>query len=502
MLFISREFLLFIPIVFLVYFIVPGKFRCLWLLITSIYFYMYFDPFYIFLILIPTLVSYLGAIFIEDNKDENKKVNNNKIAIFMCVFVSLLLLFVFKYTNFVIDSLNYVLAVINKYHHSFFIISNIDIALPIGISFYTFQTIGYLIDVYRGEIKAERNIIKYSVFVTFFPQLVAGPIERSKSLLKQISALDKVNLFEMDRVLSGVVTVLYGYFLKLVIADRAAVLVDKVFADYYLYGTIELFVAAVFFTIQIYADFGGYSAIAIGLAKILGINLMNNFNSPYFSISIKDFWGRWHISLSSWFKDYLYIPLGGNRKGNKRTLVNKMIVFFLSGLWHGANWTFIVWGGLHGLYQVIEDTLGKFIDAKILKGRVNTKCFSWNLLKILFTFFAVVFAWIFFRAENMTKALDYIYLMFIRVDVWRLFDGSVYHLGLDIIEMNIFCIAVAFLACIDFIQYRKKKSIYEFIAEQNLYFRWLVIIGMLFSVIVFGRYGDNFDSNSFIYFQF
>ncbi len=494
MLFTSLGFLLFLPIVLLLYFICPKRIRYIWLLIASLYFYMYIDPIYIFLIIVPTIITYLGAIFIEDNKE---KISDNKTVIKLCVIVNLLILGVFKYSNFFIDTINYILEAFKKSG-----ISNVDIFLPIGISFYTFQTIGYIVDVYRGDVKAERNILKYSLFVTFFPQLVAGPIERSKSLLKQINSIHKVKALDTNRIMTGVISIAYGYFMKLVIADRASIFVDNIFGEYYLYGTVELCFAAVLFAFQIYADFSGYTLIAIGIAKVIGIDLMQNFDSPYLAVSVKDFWTRWHISLSTWFRDYLYIPLGGNRKGKRRTIVNKMIVFTLSGLWHGANWSFVIWGMLHGFGQVMEDTVGKAIDKKILTKHVNKEVFSWRLLKIVCTFVFVTFAWIFFRAPGASVAFDYIRVLFTRVDMWRLFDGSLYSHGLNIVEMNILTLSLLFVFFIDYVRYSKKKTIDTFVMEQNMYFRFLVPVALLVAVVLFGKYGSGFDGKSFIYFQF
>ena len=243
------------------------------------------------------------------------------------------------------------------------------------------------------------------MFVSFFPQLVAGPIERSKNLLSQMKSIEKIKLWNARRIASGAILMVWGFFMKMVIADRVALLIDTVFDNYRMYGSTELIIAAIGFTIQIYCDFGSYSSIAIGTAKIMGFELMENFNTPYFARNIRDFWSRWHISLSSWFKDYLYIPLGGNRRGQLRKAVNIMIVFLVSGLWHGANWSFVVWGGIHGLYQVIADLL-KTSKTKIReKMNIRTDCISWKLLQTVVTFGLVVFAWIFFRADTITDAL-------------------------------------------------------------------------------------------------
>lgn len=255
--------------------------------------------------------------------------------------INLGILFFFKYFDFILDNLNNVLKgfnieVLNK---------PFDIILPVGISFYTFQALSYTMDVYREEIKAEKNILKYALFVSFFPQLVAGPIERSKNLLMQINTVPLKKLLNYERIMSGLSTMLYGYFLKMVIADRIAVIVNTVYDQYYMFGSVELVFASICFAIQIYCDFSSYSMIAVGAAKVMGFDLMENFNTPYFASSIKDFWRRWHISLSTWFRDYLYIPLGGNRCSTVRKYFNLILTFLISGLWHGAQWHYILWGG-------------------------------------------------------------------------------------------------------------------------------------------------------------
>lgn len=294
----------------------------------------------------------------------------------------------------------------------------------------------------------------------------------------------------------------WGFFMKMVISDRIALLVNQVFDNYRVYGSTELILAALGFTVQIYCDFGSYSIIAIGAAKIMGFELMENFNTPYFARNIRDFWSRWHISLSTWFKDYLYIPLGGNRKGKWRKALNLMIVFLVSGLWHGARWNFVAWGGIHGLYQVIGD-LSRHTKEKIIKRlQIKTECMSWKLLQTVITFSLVVFAWVFFRADSITDALYFIKRMLIRQTPWALFDGTIYTLGLDATEMNILIFSIIVLLLVDLIKYRKKINLDEFLFEQNIWFEWLVLIVLIGMIFVFGEYGPAFDVQQFIYFQF
>ena len=349
----SYDFMIFFPIVLMVYFVIPTKVRGIWLLVASYYFYMSWNPKYALLIGFSTIITYICGIGIDKWKEsENIGRDPVKWILFFGIMINLIILAVFKYSNFVLESVD----LLFRRLHIGTIDRRVDLLLPVGISFYTFQALGYVIDVWRGEVKAEKNIVKYALFVSFFPQLVAGPIERSKNLLGQIRDVEKIKLWNARRVTSGAILMVWGFFMKMVVADRVAILVDTVFDNYRFYGSTELLLAVIGFSIQIYCDFGSYSLIAIGAAKIMGFHLMENFNAPYFAKDIRDFWSRWHISLSTWFRDYLYIPLGGNRKGRFRKALNLMIVFLVSGLWHGANWTFLAWGGA----RILSGSLGYF----------------------------------------------------------------------------------------------------------------------------------------------
>jgi len=340
MLFNSLEFLIFLPIVLLVTFVLPKNIRYIWLLIASYYFYMCWNAGYVLLILFSTVITWLGGLGIEWCKhrdwEEAKVVKGKKVCVAVGVILNIGILGYFKYTNFLLDNLRSLFATL----HIEMNIPRADILLPVGISFFTFQALGYLIDVYRDDIYAEKNFLRYALFVSFFPQLVAGPIERSKNLLKQLATPAK---YELENIKEGIWIMLYGYFLKVVLADRIAVFVDTVYGAYHQYKGMYLLVASILFAIQIYCDFYGYSVIAQGSARMFGYRLMDNFNAPFFAQSVSELWRRWHISLNSWFRDYLYITLGGNRKGNFRKNINLLIVFFISGLWHGANWTYVVW---------------------------------------------------------------------------------------------------------------------------------------------------------------
>jgi D-alanyl-lipoteichoic acid acyltransferase DltB (MBOAT superfamily) len=498
--FTSLHFAIFFPIVIGLYLTIPKKFRSFFLLAASYYFYMSWNPKYALLIGFSTIVTYLCGLCIDQTGQlEGSRTKKGKNAVLAAgILINLGILFVFKYGNFALGTLD---AVLQRLH-----IGGIDgrfnLLLPVGISFYTFQALGYMIDVYRGDVRAEKNFINYALFVSFFPQLVAGPIERSKNLLGQIREIQNIKLWNAKRVTSGAILMVWGFFMKMVIADRIAVLVDTVFSNYRMYGNVELLLAAAGFSLQIYCDFGSYSLIAIGAARIMGFTLMENFNTPYFAKNIRDFWGRWHISLSTWFRDYLYIPLGGNRKGSRRKAVNLMIVFLTSGLWHGANWTFVVWGGIHGLCQIISDVSASW-RSKLCRGmHIKTDCMSFKLLQILATYALVVFAWIFFRSDSVPDAWNYISRIATRFDPWVMFDGGIYTLGLDRAEMNILLFSLVLLLLVDLVRYWRKQTIDAFLMEQNLWFEWLVVIVLLVMIFVFGEYGPAFDAQQFIYFQF
>ena len=487
MLFNSWQYLLFYPVVVLLYFIAPKRFKNWCLLIASYYFYMGWNPKYVFLLLFATVATYAGSLVLEKKR--------RTWVLVLVIFAILAMLCYFKYANFTWHNVYLLCSKLNIP----FADRKFDIVLPVGISFFTFQAMGYLIDVYRGDIYAEKNFFRYALFVSFFPQLVAGPIERSKNLLKQ---LDKTYSFDFDNFREGLLMMMWGFFMKIVIADRAAMFVDKVFNDLAKYSIVYIAVATVFFAFQIYCDFSGYSLIAMGSAKVIGLNIMENFNAPYFSQSVAEFWRRWHISLSTWFRDYLYFPLGGSRCSTLRRYFNLMVVFLVSGLWHGANWTFVVWGGLNGLFQVIG-LLSKDIRSKLLeKICINSESFSHRLLKTVVTFVLVDFAWFFFRANNLA---DFNILLKKASDptMKNLFGnlGNLHKCGMDGANfcLLILCIMVLMLA-----DWAKARGICvrKNILKQDYWFRWLVFAGRLLFILIFGIRGPKYDAKSFIYFQF
>ena len=378
------------------------------------------------------------------------------------------------------------------------IMPGVDLLLPVGISFYIFQALSYTMDVYRKEIYVERNFLKYALFVSFFPQLVAGPIERSKNLLKQIGTY---NVFSYDNFRRGLLIMLWGYFQKIVIADRIALLVDTVYNNVGSYEGSYYLLASVLFAIQIYCDFSGYSLIAAGAAKVMGFELMENFNCPYYAKSVAEFWRRWHISLTSWFRDYLYIPLGGNRKGTARKYLNILLVFLVSGLWHGAQWTYVIWGGLNGLFQVLGSILAPLRKkAGELLG-VKEESFGHKFIQVCVTFVLVDFAWIFFRAASVHDALHIIKSILTVHNPWIFFDNSLYSLGLSQKQFHLMVFSLAVLAVADWLKY-KKVNVLDRLMEQDIWFRWpAYLMGILF-VLVFGIWGNAYDAQAFVYFQF
>lgn len=428
MLFNSIDFLIFLPIVLVIYYIIPMKYKHIWLLISSYYFYMCWNAKYVLLIFVSTVITYLSGILIDKVEKTWPDVNDigkyKKLILALSFVSNLGILFYFKYINFTLDIVTRVLSKMNISMN----VPVFDVILPVGISFYTFQALSYSVDVYRGEVAPEHDFFRYALFVSFFPQLVAGPIERSKNLLTQLREPRK---FDFGYAFDGILLMLWGLFLKIVLADRIAIFVDTAYGDCEHYQGIYLIVATVLFAVQIYCDFSGYSSIAMGTAKLLGIELMDNFNAPYLSTSVADFWRRWHISLTSWFKDYLYIPLGGSRRGTFRKYINKMIVFILSGLWHGAQLTFVVWGAINGLYQVIGEVLMPIRKKVSDIIGINRNSEGVYALSVLATFALVDFTWIFFRADSLGRAIYIIKSILNTENIWTLFDGSLYNCGLD-----------------------------------------------------------------------
>ena len=500
MLFNSVQFLLFFPVVSLIYFAIPHKIKWIWLLLASYYFYMCWNPKYALLMFTSTFITWLSGIAIgkcieKESVYPPKKIKMLKNITVAVSFISnLSILFFFKYFDFAIDNINHVLSSLNLQ----LLNPSFDVILPVGISFYTFQALGYTMDVYREELPPEKNLFRYMLFVSFFPQLVAGPIERSTNLLHQLKEKHKFNL---DNVKNGLLLMFWGYFQKLVIADRAAIAVNSVYNNYTEFGGVEIAIATVLFALQIYCDFSSYTDIARGAAQVMGFKLMDNFQQPYFSRSIAEFWRKWHISLSGWFKDYLYIPLGGNKKGKIRKYFNIMIVFLTSGLWHGASWNFVIWGALHGAYQIAGDATKTLRERICSVLSIKRTSHAHHFFQRVVTFILVCFGWIFFRANSMDDAVNMIKTLFTNWNPWILTDGSLFAIGLDGYQIFVVLASVLVLFSVSCVHYYG-RNLRSAIMGTNIFARWTIIFVMIFAILIFGIYGPGYDESQFIYFQF
>ena len=480
MLFNSFEFLVFLIIVFALYWFVFNKklkHQNILLLGSSYLFYGWWDYRFLSLILFSTLVDYFVGLAIEKSKKNRKR----KLLLLVSLVFNLGLLGFFKYYNFFVDSF---IELIQSVGYSTESTWSLYIILPVGISFYTFQTMSYSIDVYRGNLKPTTDFVSFAAFVSFFPQLVAGPIERASHLLPQIL---RSRTFSYEKGMQGLRLILWGLIKKVVIADTLAIKVDDIFENYAFFGGGVLWLGAIYFAIQIYCDFSGYSDIAIGVSKLFGIELKSNFKFPYFSRNIGEFWRRWHISLSTWFRDYLYIPLGGSKGSKWISLRNIFIIFLVSGFWHGANLTFIVWGGIHALLFVPGYILGsnrKYTSAIVAES-------SWypsikELFQISVTFLVVILAWVFFRSDTLQMAFEYLTLMFTKIDFPLMHKNGLY--------------SVASLLVLDWIFRKDERLNFTFLKTID---KRIVLLLEVVSVI-FAVYLISLNSNSgqFIYFQF
>ncbi|MAJ43827.1 MAG: membrane-bound O-acyltransferase family protein [Candidatus Marinimicrobia bacterium] len=473
MLFNSFIYFIFLFVFLPIYHKIPFKYKNPFLLISSYIFYGYWDWRFTLLLFISTVSDfYLGKkIFLSSNQ------KNRKYLLFASLSVNLGILSFFKYYNFFIDSFSILM---NHFNLSLDYL-HFNIILPVGISFYTFQTMSYTIDIYKRKLNPTNNIVDFAVFVSFFPQLVAGPIERAKNLLPQISIKNSPTKIQINE---GIALIISGLFKKVLIGDTTGRIVDKIFAQPELYKSPELLSAIILFSIQIYADFSGYSNIARGTGKLLGIELMKNFQQPYFSRNITEFWRRWHISLSSWLTDYLYIPLGGNRKGLFRTYQNLLITMLLGGLWHGASWNFVIWGGLHGIYLAIHKFLlnGKKISIKMVNFNFN------NIIKIIFTYLLVLFTWLFFRADSFESSIYFIK----KIIFWESSDLTIRFFK---ITLSFIFITLAY----DLVEHITKKHSFLVLISNKYYFR----TGILFAIsLVSFLYLFNSKPSPFMYFQF
>jgi D-alanyl-lipoteichoic acid acyltransferase DltB (MBOAT superfamily) len=453
---------------------------------------MSLSPIYGLLLVVTTAVTYFAGILIGKTE---KKATKKKYLI-GALFVNFGILFVFKYFNFFDANLGSVLSWFNILYTPL----SLKLLLPIGISFYTFQSLGYVIDVYRGDIKAERHFGKFALFVSFFPQLLAGPIARAGKMIPQFS---EKHSFSYDRLINGLIMVLWGFFKKIVIADRLAVLVNQVYGNPTNYSGWGLIIATYCFAFQIYCDFSGYSNIAIGVAKILGYELPDNFNRPYFAQSIREFWKRWHMTLNQWFRDYVYIPLGGNRVAKWRLILNTLIVFAITGLWHGAAWTFVIWGLLHGFYLVAEILLGGIFGRIKFWPKVQN-FFLFKGFKIFLTFHLVLFAWIFFRANSISDAfyiVNHLFDNFGQIFVYfndaEVFSAFVDGLGLSLPWMKAMAMFLVFMGVVHVCQ-GKTLRMGDFQMKLPVVLRWSFLYFIILGILFFGQFGYT----EFVYFKF
>ncbi len=478
MLFNSIEFAIFLPVVFFLYWAIGRKKIRLqngFLIAASYLFYGWWDWRFLSLIIISSAVDYFVGIALSNEKEKSKR----KLLLFTSLIVNLGFLGFFKYFNFFADNFAQAFTLFGMQFDPV----RLNIVLPVGISFYTFQTLSYSIDVYRGQMPAKKDPLAFFAFVSFFPQLVAGPIERAANLLPQFL---KERKFDYKSAVDGMRQILWGLFKKIVIADNCAVYVDQIFGNNTDFSGSTLMLGAVFFAFQIYGDFSGYSDIAIGTAKLFGFNLMRNFAFPYFSRDIAEFWRRWHISLSTWFRDYLYIPLGGSRCGTGMKVRNTFIIFIVSGFWHGANWTFIVWGALNAIYfmPLLLAKKNRIHTGNAAEGRIlpNLK----EVLQISFTFFITNIAWVFFRAESVSHALEYL---------GGIFSPDFFTIP-EFLPLELF-IFIGIMLVSEWLQ-RNRQHPLEFNGMKiPVYLRYAVYYGITLIIFLFGG-----SQQQFIYFQF
>ncbi|MFN0187335.1 MAG: MBOAT family O-acyltransferase [Bacteroidia bacterium] len=486
MLFNSFEFLLFFPIVTILFFVMPHRFRWSLLLTASCFFYMYFIPVYILILFGTIIIDYFAGIYLEKTVDPKRK----KIYLICSLIANIGVLAVFKYYNFFLDNINE--ASIELFDKAT-ALRYLGIALPIGLSFHTFQAMSYTFEVYYGRHKAEKHFGIYALYVMFYPQLVAGPIERPQNILHQFHQKQS---FDYQRFSSGLQMMIWGLFKKVVIADNLAGLVNIAYTNPEEHTGMTLLLTSYFFAFQIYCDFSGYSDMAIGAARVMGYDLMENFRTPYLSASIKEFWSRWHISLSSWFRDYLYIPLGGNRVGKSRWMLNLFLVFLISGIWHGANWTYVVWGAMHGVFLMFAIVKDDFFEKRNIKFLKNNKLL--HGLNVFITLQLVCFAWIFFRANSIQDATTIIHKIGFGEYSIQTFIDSISALADNPKNFSRTLFIMLLMGIFYVIDPFVDKIIKGRIILHKPYMKYALYSFMVASILLFGFFGEV----SFIYFQF
>lgn len=472
MLFNTYNFWLIFPLIFAIYWAIPAQWnrgRTLFLLVVSYLLYLNFRPLFGVILVGVTLITYIGAILLD------KCTEYRRILVALTMLTAFVPLLVFKYANFIDTSINSMLEMMGVR----FALPGLNWSIPVGISFYTFQAVGYLIDVYRKQVPAEKNLLDYALFCSFFPQTASGPISKYSELMPQFKT---ARVFNYAQTVEGLKILLWGMFLKLALADRLGVYVDTVYANYQHYSGLCTFIASLFYTLQIYGDFAGYSLMAIGIGKCLGFDLINNFQRPYLAVSVSEFWKRWHISLTRWLTSYVYISLGGSHCRKVRQYFNIMVTFLVSGLWHGANWTFIVWGIIHGILQCFEKVIG--LDPK---GKLNQKLNFLMPLRIVVTFLLVSTAWIFFRMPSIAEAWSVVVNSFTFAD--GIFE-EIPHPSLILISI---CILMARELTEEF--FPNKISLFS---NKHMAVRWTIYLLFVVYIILFGV----LDASQFIYVSF
>jgi len=482
----SLIYLCFLALNVILYYILPPKIRNYQLLAASYLFYMCWSPKYSLLMLLSTLITYVCGLLVD-----RSALGKRKLWLVLSFVSNLAILFFFKYFNFTADIITRTLNFVGLHLQP----TTLNVLLPVGISFYTFQALGYTVDVYRKDIQAERNFADYALFVSFFPQLVAGPIERSGNMFHQ---LKEYHPFRLENIRDGILPILWGLFKKMVLADNLAVAVNTVYNAPGEHSGGEFIIATLAFAIQIYCDFSAYSDIARGSAKMMGFDLMKNFHCPYLAVSIQDFWRRWHISLSSWFKDYLYFPLGGSRCSKAHHLLNIMIVFTVSGLWHGAALTFVIWGILNGLYQVVSKLLDPLRKKLFTLLHIRDGAGWLHILRVLITFCLTCIAWIFFRANTLSDALHILHAILGTVKHGFIVDFSTsFSLSAYALLMVLVCTVVLLVADWFISEKDLAGKINQYVVP-----RYAVYFILIAVILLFGSYGAGYDPQDFVYFQF
>lgn len=483
--YLSIAFPIFVAVIFLASICIPTAFKGPLLLLAGIFFYLSFDPRYFIFLLFVALSTFVSARMCV-------KTSYKKVILVLCVLANAAVWFAVKYVPWLLQK-----AITPAVYYTVFTAENAPLKLlvPVGISYFTLQALGYLADVYTGKIAPEKRFWKYLLFLSYFPAIVQGPISRYEQLSPQLLNRNRVSF---DTVRSSLLLIVFGLVKKMVIADRLGLFVNHYFTHYNIYEGVILYIAAIAYSIQLYTDFSGCVDLCRGVSGLFGVNLIDNFNRPYFAKSIKEFWGRWHISLSSWLKDYIYIPLGGNRKGIARKYINLAIVFLVSGIWHGVGFNFILWGLLHAFYQIVgEHTMAQRNKIKSFIG-IEPDSFSDRFYKTVITFHLVTFAWIFFRADSITAGCDFIAGMISQPALWELFDGTLYAHGMD---QNFFT-AIAVHICILFVlekKFKTQEDLAKAILQQHLFLRWFIYLVLIFDVMLLGVYGSGYSAANFMY---